>query len=265
MNSVTALILTYNEAPNIARTLHALDSIPYVVIIDSFSTDGTLEIAKLAHANVSAVQRPFDTHATQWNFGLKQVTTPWVLSLDADYQVPVELAREIQNVEPAKDVVGYAATFRYFICGRPLRASVYPPRIVLFRRDRGSYYDDGHTQRLRIKGAVGRLAVPIYHDDRKPLSHWLQAQEKYAALEARHLLATASNDLNFADGVRKRIFIAPAVMFTYLLFARGLILDGWPGWFYVFQRTVAEILLSLQLLIARYSLEKGEGEGRSGK
>jgi Glycosyl transferase family 2 len=318
MTSLTALILTFNEERNIGRTLGALSWAKEILIIDSGSTDGTIEIARSAHPGVNILQRSFDTHATQWNFGLQQVATPWVLALDADYELSPELVAEIQTLSPGEEISGYEAQFEYRIFGRPLRASVYPPRVVLFRRDRGAYYDDGHTQRLRIEGKVVQLAGKIYHDDRKSLSHWLQAQDKYATIEAEHLLReaavaagkgegvrgkseeggeanseprrysgssigrrstpnaqrrmaegeresgkggsdhgprTTDHGLSWQDRLRLKIFFAAPAMFLYLLFGRGLILDGWPGWIYVAQRTIAELLLSMRLLIEREKLK----------
>jgi glycosyltransferase involved in cell wall biosynthesis len=255
MISLTALILTFNEKENIRRVLSALSWLDGVVIVDSLSTDETLEIARASHPNVIAVRRPFDTHATQWNFGLAQVKTEWVLSLDADYEVSSKLANEIQSLDPSPDVVGYEADFEYRIFGHPLRASVYPSRVVLFRPGQCSYYDDGHAQRLRTNGVIRSLNGKIYHDDRKPFKRWIDSQHLYAKLEARHLLSTPSEQLNFQDRLRRRIVFAPPAMFSYLLFVRGLILDGWPGWFYVFQRTLAEMLLSIRLLSEQHELE----------
>ena len=267
MIPATALILTWNEEANIARTLAALSWIGEVVIVDSGSNDRTLEIARASHPNVRVAARTFDTHANQWNFGLAQIRTPWVLTLDADYEVSAALAKEIQNLVPDGQVAGYEVKFEYRIYGRSLRASVYPPRVVLFRIDRATYFDDGHTQRLRPNGPIKSLSGLIYHDDRKPFGHWFQSQKRYAQLEARHLLeikkeegenrkkrgGRSSAGLSFQDRLRLKIFFAAPAMFFYLLFGRGLILDGWPGWFYVRQRTIAELLLSAQLLTSRKS------------
>ena len=81
---ITVLIITYNEARNIERVLSKLGWAQRILVVDSGSTDGTLELLA-AHANVDVVHRPFDTFADQCNFGLQQVWTPWALSLDADY------------------------------------------------------------------------------------------------------------------------------------------------------------------------------------
>ena len=255
MIAVTPLVLTYNEQENIGRTLAALAWAQEVVLVDSFSTDTTLELARAAHPNVRVVQRKFDTHTAQWNFGLDQVRTPWVLSLDADYEVSPELRAEIAGLHPDDTVVGYAARFRFRMFGRPLRASVYPPRTVLFRRDRARYRDDGHTQLLAADGPVYPLANVIYHDDRKSLSRWLQSQDRYMLIEAPHLLAAPTAGLSWQDHLRRRAFLAPVLMFLYLMFGRGLVLDGWPGWYYVFQRTLAETLLALRIITEREKLE----------
>lgn len=255
MIAVTPLVLTYNEQENIGRTLAALGWAEEVVLIDSLSTDRTLEIAQAAHPNVRVVQRHFDTHTTQWNFGVDQVTTPWVLSLDADYEVSPILHKEIERLQPADEVGGYSAKFQYRVFGHPLRATVYPSRTVLFRRDRARYRDDGHTQRLACAGMVLPLAGMIFHDDRKPLSRWLQSQDRYMRIEAPHLLSASSASLSRQDRLRRHGLLAPAAMFLYLLFVRGLFFDGWPGWYYVLQRTLAEMLLALRIITEREGLE----------
>lgn len=255
MVALTPLVLSYNEQENITRTLAALSWAEEVVLVDSFSTDATLELVRAAHSNVRVVQRKFDTHTAQWNFGLDQVHTPWVLTLDADYEVSPELGAEIARLQPDDAVAGYAARFRFRVFGRPLRASVYPPRTVLFRRDRARYREDGHTQLLATDGPVRSLANVIYHDDRKPLSRWLQSQDRYMFIEAPHLLAASAPDLSWQDRLRRRALLAPALIFFYLMFSRGLILDGWPGWYYVFQRVLAETLLALRIIVERERLE----------
>src|SRR4051812_14923604 len=163
MASVTALILAYNEEPNIRRTLAALGWVKEVVIVDSGCTDRTIELATAAHPNVRVVHRPFDSHPNQWNFGLDQITTEWVLTLDADYEVSPRLAAEIQAIEPENQRLGYWAEFEYRIFGHRLRGSSYPPRIVLFRPSYARYVDDGHTQTLWIRDAAGELRKPDQH------------------------------------------------------------------------------------------------------
>lgn len=266
MIPITGLILTLNERENIARSLAALPKWIGVLIVDSGSTDETVEIAQSAHPSATVVTRPFDSFAAQCNFGLSQIETEWVLSIDADYILTPALIAEIAKLAPPAGVAGYTAGFNYCIHGHRLRHTVYPPRTILYRRPLAEYHDEGHGHRVHIRGAVLLLNGKVEHDDRKPLSHWIRSQDRYLAIEARHLLGrrnseggTRKKELNFQDRLRLRIFFAAPAMFLYLLFARGLILDGWPGWYYVFQRTIAEMLLSLRLLTEREGLEENEG------
>jgi glycosyltransferase involved in cell wall biosynthesis len=244
---VTPLILTFNEQPNLRRTLARLAWAGQIVIVDSFSTDETPGIAR-EFPRVRLVQRKFDDHTSQWNFGLGQISTPWVLSLDADYLLPENFAAELENLRPDDSLSACFARFRYCVFGRPLRGALYPPRAVLFRKDRCHYVQDGHTQRLQISGKAVSLRSVIDHDDRKAFSHWLWAQDRYATQEAEHLAATPRAQLNFADRARRKIIFASALVFFHALIGKGLFLDGWPGWYYVFQRTLAELILSLKLI-----------------
>jgi glycosyltransferase involved in cell wall biosynthesis len=252
---LTVLILTFNEAPNLRRTLEKLAWAKEILVVDSFSTDETLEIAR-SFKQVRIVQRRFDTFAGQCNFGLQQVRTEWVLSLDADYVLSDELACELASLQPKSDVVGYRARFAYCIQGYPLRASLYPPRTVLYRKSLANYRDEGHGHRVQINGKIAALKNVIYHDDRKPLDRWLSEQNRYALAEARHLQATPVSKLNRPDRIRQSIILAPVLVFFFTAFGKRLILDGWPGWYYVFQRTLAEIMLSLRLIEEKLKSER---------
>ena len=253
MTPITALILTFNEDANIARTLSRLDWLHEVVVLDSCSTDATREIAS-RYPNVRVVQNRFVTLAEQWNFGLEHagITTDWVLALDADYVLTDEVINEIKTLEPG-NADGFRASFVYCVNGRPLRAGVYPPVIVLFRKAVTHVEQDGHCQRARVRGTVRELAGRIHHDDRKSLARWLNSQAGYMKLEADKLERAPKSELALIDRMRRLIFVAPPVVFFYCLFVRGGLLDGWAGWSYTLQRTVAEIILSLTLIERRLS------------
>ncbi len=247
LTELTALVLTYNEAPNLRRTLEQLSWLREVLVVDSFSSDETEVIAR-SFPNVRLVQHAFDNHTAQWNFGVDQCATLWVLALDADYVLTGDLVLELQAFTPAADLAACFVRFKFCVQGRPLRASLYPPRAVLFRRDRCRYVPDGHTQLLKVGGPALPLSGFIHHDDRKPLARWLWAQSRYTDLEVEKLAKSRFGDLRVQDRLRKLIVIAPPLVLLYALFARGVILDGWPGWHYALQRTVAELVLSLRLL-----------------
>ena len=244
---VTPVILTFNEQANIGRTLEQLSWARRIVVVDSLSTDATVQMAT-AWPHVSLFTRAFTTHEEQWNFALAQAETEWVLTLDADYVLSKELVSELQTMTATEQLEnGYYARFRYCMEGRALRASLYPPRIVLFRRRYGRYVNDGHTQRLELEGDTGWLSSVIYHDDRKPLDAWLAAQSRYSKLEVAKLKGS-HKPASLPDRIRSYRWIAPLITIPYCLFAKGLVFDGKAGLTYTLQRTYAELLLSLRLL-----------------
>ncbi len=249
LDQITPLILTYNEAPNIGRTLERLSWARDIVVIDSFSTDETVQIAS-RFPQVRVLQRNFDTHRNQWSFGLKEsgIKSDWVLALDADYVLTPELVEELKALQPPTMTQGYRTGFVYCIKGRPIRGSAYPPVIALYRRANADYIQDGHTQRIKLEGEVRDLHSPILHDDRKSLAHWIEAQSRYMKLEAEKLLQADSEQLGWADRLRKARVVAPFVMFVYCTFVKGAILDGRIGLYYAFQRVFSELLLSLYLI-----------------
>jgi len=250
LDRITPLILTYNEAPNIRRTMEKLLWAHRIIVIDSGSTDETLNILA-GNPQVEVIQRPFTDFAAQCNFGLTQVKTPWVLSLDADYELSDRLVEEIAHLTAADAIAGYRAHFVYRIHGRPLRGTLYPPRVVLYRRDNARYHNEGHGHRVVVDGTVSELAGAIYHDDRKSLARWLASQQRYAAEEARYLMETPVAKLKRGDRIRRMGWPAPLAILFYTLFVRGSIFDGWPGWCYALQRLVAESLIALEVVEQR--------------
>jgi len=250
LDQITPLILTRDEEANIGRTLAQLTWASDVVIVDSLSTDRTLEIAR-SFPNVRVFQRELDTLAQQTTYGLQQVRTPWVLLLDADYFVPDSFADEARALQPSSNVRAYRAAFDYAVNGRKLRASLYPPRIVLLHRDHTTVWQDGHTPRFLADGDVGTLRTKLVHDDRKDFARFLARQKKYMREEADKLRHADPRALTTAGRVRRLIVIAPFAVVLHTLFVKGLILDGRAGLRYVWERFVAEVMLSRELLRRR--------------
>jgi len=245
--SITPLVLTWNEEPNIRRCLERLKWAGRVIVMDSGSTDATLEICA-GFPNVEVIKRPFDSFAGQCNAGLEHIDTEWVLSIDADYLMPFEFPGVVEAHTAKTD--GIRFPFRYLVHGRPLRACLYPPRVILYRRRLARYRNDGHGHRVMIDGAIGEVGLRVDHDDRKPLSRWFDSQLKYARLEAEKL-QSEPHPAGLPDRLRKMIWPAAPAAFLYTLFGKAVVFDGWPGLFYALQRTYAELVLSLILLEKR--------------
>lgn len=246
---ITPVILTYNEAPNIGRSLDRLGWAREVVIVDSGSTDETLAIAA-RYPNARVVQRPFDSHANQWRFAVEEtgIVSDWILRLDADYMLEPALREEIAALQPDEATAAFEIAFTYCIEGRKLRASLYPTLPVLFRRGRARFVDDGHTEKLSIDGPTRRLSNRLLHDDRKSLERWLQSQSRYQEIEAEKLTTRPWSELSWADRLRLTRVLGPPVVLVHCLFVKGLIFDGSAGLIYTGQRVMADIILSMHLL-----------------
>jgi glycosyltransferase involved in cell wall biosynthesis len=249
LDRITPIILTLNEAPNIGATLDRLRWAPDVVVVDSRSTDETAEIVA-RYPNARLVQRKFDTLASQWAFGLAEtgIRTEWAMRLDADFRVSQALVDEMAALDPPDDVAAYSTDFRYCILGRPLRGSLYPRSIRLFRCKRARFYQDGHTEEMAIDGRILPLAGHIDHDDRKPLERFFLSQIRYMRDEQRKIAAADPAALDLPDRLRRLRYLGPFLVLPYCLFVKGLILDGRAGFYYSLQRTIAELVLSLYLI-----------------
>lgn len=245
LDHITPLVLTFNEEPNISRTLSALHWAAQVVVLDSQSTDHTCAIAQ-QFPNVKVYSRPFETHAAQWNAGIELVATDWVLSLDADYVVSEQFVAEAQQFSPTNVDCIYAP-LRFVLGGRPLSCSVLPPRPVLFKASACSYVDDGHTQRLLYSGPAAMLRAEIQHIDTKSLGRWYRNQQNYARLEARKL-RQAQPSPSISVQLRRVPFVMVVLVPLYILFIRRGILEIWQGWAYAGLRALAELLISIALL-----------------
>jgi glycosyltransferase involved in cell wall biosynthesis len=249
MNSpkLTALILTKNEEPNIDRVLKKLTWLERVVILDSFSTDATIEIAN-SYPNVVSYKRVFDTFATQCNYGLSLIKSEWVLSLDADYVLTDRFIDETKKFIEQADKTAYFVKFKFLVFGKSLSGDNTTPRAVLFKLSKCNYYDDGHCHRLAINGDTGNFKSYILHDDRKSLTRWLNNQDGYATKERDKLLNPGNIPLSLSSKIRKTKVLAPFIVFFHCLFVKRLIFNGWAGWHYTLQRTMVEMLLAIKLI-----------------
>ena len=249
--SLSALVITYNEELNLQRTLESIFWIKDVLVIDSGSSDDTLMIASQFN-NTRVIHRDFDTFANQCNFGLGELASDWVLSLDADYKLSSRLIDEINTTlsrgHLSNDCYqGYKVGFKYCINGKPIRSGLLPSRTLLYQRMNARYIDDGHGHRVIINGTVGRLKSKIYHDDRKSLAIWFVNQIKYQKIEAVKLMEISSRRLPAQDLLRKHTCLAPFSIFFVCIFFKGGILDGKEGFIYALQRLVSESLLYFYL------------------
>jgi len=246
LDAITPVLLTCNEGVNIGRTLAKLAWAKDIVVVDSGSTDETLAILR-AEPRVRLFQREFDSHPGQWRYAVGEtgIRTPWVLRLDADYQLSDQFIAELASIDPAGDVSAYIAEFDYAVFSQKLIASLYPPKPILLRQGCYAISDDGHTEGWVVRGAAGRLRERIVHDDRKSMREWVMAQARYMSLERDRL---TSKKAGLRDWLRMHPPLMPIAVFFYCLVAKRLIFSGKAGLLYTLQRTLAEGILALFIL-----------------
>ena len=249
LTHITPVILTYNEASNIERTLARLSWAEDIVVVDSGSTDGTLELLR-KHTKVRSFIRPFDSHENQWRFATEQtaIVSPWILRLDADYQIPEALVQEIAALDLEGTESAFQAAFDYAVYSRKLLASLYPPKPILLRRGRFSVRGQGHTEGWIVEGPVGTLRNRVIHDDWKAMEDSILAQVRYMKREGAHLDVTRRG---LRDWLRLHPPLMPIIVFLYCYFFKGLIFNGKAGTLYTLQRTLAETILALLLIEKR--------------
>lgn len=250
LNAITPVILTWNEAANIGRTLACLAWASDIVVVDSGSNDGTQAILA-ADPRVRVFTRKFDTHQKQWQFATTEtgITSPWLLRLDADYLLPPSLVEEMSRLNPGAPANAYRIGFDYAVYGRMLIASLYPENTVLLRRGSFTVHDAGHTESWEVRGQIDSLKARIVHDDWKSMSHWVSAQMRYMS---RELQAGKRRKRSLRDWLRRHPPLMPAATFFYCLFVKGLIFSGPGGIMYTLQRTIAEAIYALLFLEAHF-------------
>lgn len=195
MADISVIILTYNEEANIAQ---ALDSVAgwanEIFILDSLSTDGTLEIARQYGCHIA--QKKFETYAKQRNYALDQlpIRSEWVIFLDADEWLPDALKQEISTlIAVSPEVNGFYINRRLIWMGRWIRRGYYPSWILrLFRYGKGRCEDRAVNEHLIVEGKTGQLHNDFMHEDRKGVSEWIAKHNGYATREAQELLNTRS-------------------------------------------------------------------------
>jgi len=261
---VSVVILTFNEARDLPRCLETLKWCDDVHVVDSGSTDGTLEIARQHGAHVW--QRPFDTFANQRNWALDNCKPkhPWIFFLDADELVTPEFHKALlgaaQSAGP--DVAGFYCCWQMIFMGRWMkRCDSFPKwQFRVVRKGRARFKDFGHGQKEdSVVGRLGYIKVPYRHEAfSKGMEHWLARHARYAGQEAA---ARLSARLNFRalfsphGSVRNpalkllltRLPGWPVLRFMWPYVFKLGFLEGWPGFVYCVHSGYYEFLVKVRM------------------
>jgi glycosyltransferase involved in cell wall biosynthesis len=261
LENITPAILTYNEAPNIGRTLDALRWAGAVVILDSGSTDETKEIAG-RYENVRWFERAFDTHQTQWEYAVREtgIATEYVLALDADMEVTPAFRDELEEKFLPGNFAGGDVAFVYSYYGRNLTGSLYPNQIRVVRRQDVVITQVDHTQHFAVPGTVYKFRNRVIHDDRKPLERWVASQLSYQVLNDEAIGNGESNRLKYS---LRRTGLMPAMVALLAYLRSGGPFGGAASARYAYERLVCESLLAIRLMNRR--LEAREKDVRDSR
>ena len=194
---LAVIILTYNEAINIAQALDSLVGwADEVFILDSFSTDRTIELANQYDCVV--MQNKFQNYAKQRNYALEQlpITSEWVLFMDADEWLPNKLKQEISElIKSNPEENGFYLSWRLIWMGRWIKRGYYPTWILrLFRHGKVYCEDRAVNEHLIVEGKTGKLLNDFIHEDRKGVSEWISKHNNYASREAVELFNSRSQE-----------------------------------------------------------------------
>lgn len=216
MSKLTSIVLAKNEETHLGGCLDSLRWCQQVVVLDSLSTDRTVEIACQHGAEVA--KRSFDNFAEQRNAAIELVTSEWVLFVDADERVSSQLAAEIQEAVENPGCDGYWIPTHNYQLGRlVLHAGLYPDyHLRLFRKAKGRYDPAQKVhERVLLDGAEGHLKNPLIHISCENWAEFINHQRHYASLKAQ---------VHFERGVKPSYHFVAGPVLEFL--RRYVILQG---------------------------------------
>jgi len=247
---VAVIMLSLNEAHNMEAVLQNLrDWAQEIFLVDSYSSDGTVDIA-LRHG-VNVVQRRFRGFGDQWNFALRElpIAAPWTMKLDPDERLQDTLKQEIASAIIADDADGLSFDRRLWFMTRSLPVKHHLVR--LWRTGRCRFTDVHVNEYPKVEGAVRRVAGELVHLDSPDLEHWLNKQNKYTtaeAIAAYNLEELADKPRLFGTALQRRMWLKKhfvrfpfryIALFLYHYLVLGAWRAGWVG--YAWSRLRADV------------------------
>lgn len=231
MEKITGVVSAWNAQDKLDRCLSSLSFVDELIVVDNSSTDSTARIAKKYKAKV--YNRPnYPMLNTNKNFGFEQATGEWILNLDADEEVPKELAREIKEriqkitLNGQANIVGFWIPRKNIIFGKEIKHGLWWPdrHLRLFARGKGKFLCKHVHEYLHVDGPTDELTTPFIHHNYESISQYLRKMDTiYTESEVQNLLAT-QYQLAWYDAIR-----FPASDFIKIFFAQRGYKDGLHG------------------------------------
>jgi glycosyltransferase involved in cell wall biosynthesis len=267
---IEVMIPTFNEASHIAETVRNARQLGPVYVLDSFSTDGTQQIARDAGATV--VEHKFENYSRQKNWGLENLPFrgKWVFILDADERLTPELIAEVRRTAANPGAAsGYYVNRVVVMMGRQIRhGGAFPSwNLRFFKRGACRYEDRSVHEHMLCDGPTAYMDHLMLHIRRESISEYLSKHIRYADMESNEWVKLATggdgsaragrlfrNLLKYRLYLRRdvwpRLPFKPAVRFVWMYFFKLGILDGKAGWH------LANLMASYEYMIQLLYLEK---------
>jgi glycosyltransferase involved in cell wall biosynthesis len=263
--SVSILVLTLNEEANLPGCLESVAWADDIVVLDSFSTDRTVELANSLGARI--VQRRFDNWASHQNWAMEniQFKHPWVFYIDADERMTPELRKELEEIasDPDRREVAFYCGRKNFFMGKWIRHAMPPGLIMRFFRPDKIRFERLVNPTPVIDGEHGYLKNYFEHYNfSKGITEWIEKHNKYSTMEAMEGIKLLKGEL--ADqpslfskdkSLRRKALknlsfkmpFRPTLKFAYMyIFGRGF-LDGAPGFAYCLLQAFYEYMIVLKM------------------
>lgn len=223
---LTALVITRNEEQNIKTVLDDLAFADEIIVVDSFSSDRTFEIAS-SFVKVKVIQHPFDNFAAQRNYALSLASNSWILFIDADERLSLELQEEISHVINQNDCASaYYMRRNFMFENKKLRFSGWQTDkiIRLFRKENASYNIQKIVhEKLIVNGKIGKLKNRLIHFSYSNYEDYKEKMIFYGQLKAQEELIKNTNPNFF------HFYIRPTYQFLNQYIVRFGFLDGKKG------------------------------------
>lgn len=247
---ITATIITLNEERNIARAIESLRCCDEILMIDSGSSDHTLDVAKNLGARV--IEEPWPGYARQKNLAAEQASHDWILSIDADEALSESLEAEIWNLKkngPRHDAYTMPRLAQYL--GRWIfHGGWYPDRKVrLYHRAKARWVGEFVHESVKVEGRVGHLKANLLHYTCDSLSEHMKTMDRYTTLAAEEMVARRQKvpthrlvfdpawtfvkgyilQRGFLDGSEGLAIAYMSSLYTFLKYAKARNMGSWGG------------------------------------
>ncbi|MHC5201433.1 glycosyltransferase family 2 protein [Myroides sp. LJL119] len=254
MDAITLLVCTKNEAHNIAACINsAKDIVKQIIVVDSYSSDNTPEIAKQMGAQV--LFRKFDDFSRQKNWALSQVKTKWVLLLDADEKLTPELTQEIQQIIQQGKLDNYNAYWFFrdnHFFNKPIRFGGYQnDSVIRLFKPKDCHYVNMVHENMLVNGTTHVLKNKLYHNTYTSFDRHISKLNRYAELQAQDFNTKTTQEIGIYH-----LILKPGFRFFKHYVIRQGFRDGTPGIILAFLGSYATFTRYAKLWMLRNNIPK---------